>query len=52
MKTYVYWIVLLIGLYLVANNADKINRVIATTGGTVLQGFAVLQGRNVKGVTV
>lgn len=51
MKQAIFWIMVLIGLFLVANNATKLNVVLATLSDTSLKGVAVLQGRNVKGVT-
>lgn len=51
MKKVVFWIMVLIGLYLVAMNATKLNTVLSTLSDTSLKGIATLQGRNVKGVT-
>lgn len=51
MKQFAFWITVLIGLYLVATNASKINVVLMTLSDTSLKGIATLQGRDVKGVT-
>lgn len=51
MKQAIFWVMCLIGLYLVAINATKLNVVLSTLSSTSLKGVAVLQGRNVKGVT-
>lgn len=51
MKQAIFWVMVLIGLYLVAINATKLNVVLATLSDTSLKGIATLQGRNVKGVT-
>jgi hypothetical protein len=51
MKQVIFWVMVLIGLFLVATNATKLNTVLLTLSDTSLKGIATLQGRNVKGVT-
>ncbi|WID10861.1 hypothetical protein phiG2_18 [Lysinibacillus phage phiG2] len=51
MKQVVFWVMVLIGLFLVATNATQLNIVLSTLSNTSLKGIATLQGRNVKGVT-
>ncbi len=51
MGKYVFYLVILIGLYLVATNATRLNDVLKTLSDTSLKGVATLQGRSVKGVT-
>lgn len=47
----VYWIVGLIALYIIATKWLGFTNVISTLGKSGAQGVAVLQGREVKGVT-
>lgn len=47
----IFWIVILIGLYLVASKYLGINAILATLSDASLKGIATLQGRDVKGVT-
>lgn len=51
MKQAFFWIVVLIGMYLVVANGSKVNTILQTLSSTSLKGIATLQGRNVKGVT-
>lgn len=51
MTKVIFWIMVLIGLFLVATNATKLNIVLSTLSDTSLKGIATLQGRSVKGVT-
>lgn len=51
MKQVIFWIMVLIGLYLVAMNATRLNTVLMTLSSTSLKGIATLQGRDVQGVT-
>jgi len=41
----------LIVLYYLANKGTEISKLVNALGGTGIQAIAVLQGRNVKGVT-
>lgn len=47
----VFWVMVLIGIYLVATQWLGINSIISTLGDKSLKGIATLQGRNVEGVT-
>jgi hypothetical protein len=51
MKQAFFWIVVLIGMYLVVANGKSVNDILATLSDTSLKGIVALQGRNVKGVT-
>jgi hypothetical protein len=51
MKQIVFWAFVLIGIYLVATNAFGVNTIVSTLAKSSIQGVAVLQGRDVKGVT-
>lgn len=51
MKQIFFWIVVLIGMYLVVANGKSVNSILATLSDTSLKGIATLQGRSVKGVT-
>lgn len=51
MKQAFFWIVVLIGMYLVVMNGRAVNQILATLSDTSLKGIATLQGRTVKGVT-
>mgnify|MGYP006277944993 CR=1 FL=1 len=49
---FVFWVVVLIALYLVAQNAGALNQLIGSLGDISLRGIATLQGRQkIKGVT-
>lgn len=47
----VFWVFVLIGAYLVLSRGREANQILTTLSRTSLQGVAVLQGRNVAGVT-
>lgn len=51
MKQIIFWVFVLVGIYLVATNAFGVNTILTTLSKSSLQGVAVLQGRDVKGVT-
>ena len=51
MKQVIFWIVVLIGMFLIVNNGGAVNTILQTLSSTSLQGIATLQGRAVKGLT-
>ena len=51
MSKAVFYIFLLIGTFLVATNATKINEILKTLSDTGIKGTIALQGRDIKGVT-
>lgn len=51
MKQMFFWIVVLIGMYLIVANGKSVNSILSTLAGASLKGVATLQGRSVKGVT-
>jgi flagellar motor switch protein FliG len=51
MKQVIFWIVGLIALYLIAINAPALGNIIKSLSGESVKAIAVLQGRDVKGVT-
>lgn len=46
-----FWVMVLIGIYLVASKYTGINTILSTLSGSTLKGIATLQGRDVSGVT-
>lgn len=51
MAKYAFWIAILIGLYIVANNYLGVSRVLSALANAGVQGVVALQGRDIKGVT-
>lgn len=51
MQKVIFWVMVLIGIYLVATNAFGVNQILTTLSRASVEGIATLQGRNVKGVT-
>ncbi len=47
----IFWVMVLIGIYLVASQSTGLNTILGTLSSKSIEGIAVLQGRNVKGVT-
>ncbi len=46
-----FWIMVLIGIYLVASQSTGLNTILGTLSKSGVEGIVALQGRNVKGVT-
>lgn len=51
MKQMFFWIVVLIGMYLIIANGKNVNAILSTLSSNGLKGIVALQGRPVKGVT-
>lgn len=50
--TFTGWVFFLIFVYLVVSNGSKVVSLVNALGGQIVKGTVVLQGRDVKGLTV